>query len=188
MDPIRQHLLAMTRRHFFQQGGVGLGTAALASFLPDTSQAASSPILPTGGLAGLPHFAPKAKRAIYLFMAGAPSQMDLFDYKPQMTDWYDKDLPESVRQGQRLTTMTSEQTRFPIAPSKFKFQQYGKQGAWISELLPYHGRMVDDMAIVKSVYYRSDQSRPGDHLHLHRQPVAGSGQSWGLAELWPRVR
>ncbi len=78
--------------------------------------------------------------------------MDLFDYKPTMADWYDKDLPESVRMGQRLTTMTSVQGRFPLAPSKYKFQQYGKSGAWISELLPYHARMVDDMAIVKSVH------------------------------------
>ncbi len=152
MHPIRQHLSTMTRRHFFQRGAMGLGSAALTSLLPDGANAAAGTLAPTIGLPELPHFAPRAKRAIYLFMAGAPSQMDMFDYKPQMADWFDKDLPESVRQGQRLTTMTSEQARFPVAPSKFKFRQYGKHGAWISDLLPYHGRMADDLAIVKSLY------------------------------------
>ncbi len=152
MHPIRQHLLTMTRRHFFQHGALGLGSAALTSLLPGEAGAVASTSAPTIGLPELPHFAPRAKRAIYLFMAGAPSQMDMFDYKPKMADWFDKDLPESVRQGQRLTTMTSEQARFPVAPSKFKFRQYGKHGAWISDLLPYHGRMADDLAIVKSLY------------------------------------
>ena len=152
MHPIRHHHLAVSRRHFFQQGALGLGSAALASLLPPVVHARAEQKRAIGGLADLPHFAPKAKRAIYLFMAGAPSQMDLFDYKPNMADWFDKDLPDSVRQGQRLTTMTSEQARFPVAPSKFRFRQYGNQGTWISELLPYHGRMVDDLAIVKSVY------------------------------------
>ncbi len=86
--------------------------------------------------AALTHFAPKAKHVIYLHMVGGPSQMDLYDYKPVMNEWYDKDLPESVRMGQRLTTMTSGQARFPIAPSKYKFAQYGKCGMWVSELLP----------------------------------------------------
>ncbi len=152
MEPVREYLLNTTRRHFFRQGALGLGSAALCSLLPEQSLGTSATTSPMRGLPGLPHFAPKAKRAIYLFMAGAPSQMDMLDYKPAMREWYDKDLPESVRQGQRLTTMTSEQTRFPIAPSKFKFQQYGQHGAWVSELLPFHGRLVDDLAIVNSVY------------------------------------
>src|SRR4051812_22987239 len=130
MDPIRERLDSMTRRHFFGNGAAGLGSAALASLMgPASSHASETPL---GGLPGVPHFPPRAKRAIYLFMAGAPSQMDLFDYKPGLADWYDKDLPDSVRKGQRLTTMTSGQARFPIAPSKFKFQQYGKSGAWVS--------------------------------------------------------
>src|SRR5581483_10440305 len=125
----------------------GIGALALASLLKHDAQAAEA----TGGLPGLPHFAPKAKRCIYLHLVGAPPQMETFDYKPKMADMFDKDLPESIRQGQRLTTMTSGQSRFPIAPSVFKFQQHGKSGAWVSELMPYTARMVDDIAIIKSM-------------------------------------
>ena len=144
----QEHRLALTRRHFFKQTGIGLGTAALASLTtPGTAHAKGS-----GGLPELPHFAPKAKRAIYLFTAGAPSQIDTFDYKPKLDELFDTDLPDSVRQGQRLTTMTSGQERFPIAPSKYKFQQYGASGAWISELLPHTARMADDLAIIKTLH------------------------------------
>jgi hypothetical protein len=104
-----------------------------------------------GGLPGLPHFAPKAKRAIYLFMSEGPSQMDLFDYKPGLTELFNKDLPESIRMGQRLTTMTSGQTRFPVAPSKYKFEQVGKAGGWVSELLPWTKKIIDELALIKSV-------------------------------------
>ncbi len=106
------------------------------------------------GMPDLPHFAPKAKRVIYLFMSGAPSQMDMFDYKPEMGKWFDKDLPDSIRMGQRLTTMTSGQKRFPVAPSIYKFKKYdnNQDGAWISELLPHTGTVAKDMAIMRSVY------------------------------------
>jgi len=146
MHFLNEHRLAITRRHFFGQTGLGLGTAALASLLPEQTCSAA------GGLPGLPHFAPTAKRAIYLFMAGAPCQMDMFDYKPKMDAMYDKDLPDSIRQGQRLTTMTSGQTRFPIAPSIYKFKQHGQVGAWVSELMPHTATMVDDLAMVQSVH------------------------------------
>src|SRR6185312_10050189 len=118
MDPIREQIDVMTRRHFFGRTGVSLGGAALASLLvdgrgsaaePDRAGPGGSPA--TGGLPGLPHFAPRARRAIYLFMNGGPSQMDLFDYKPRMQAMFDKDLPDSIRMGQRLTTMTSGQAR-----------------------------------------------------------------------------
>src|SRR6266404_174001 len=104
MDPIQERMQAMTRRHFFGRTALGLGTAALSSLAPGWLHGEDAPA--GGGLPGLPHFAPKAKRAIYLFMNEGPSQMDLFDYKPRMADMFDKDLPESVRAGQRLTTMT----------------------------------------------------------------------------------
>ena len=107
---------ALTRRAFFSRGATGLGAAALAS-LQATDSAAAAIVGRSGGRADLPHHQPKARRAIYLFMSGAPSQMDMWDPKPKMKDWFDKDLPDSVRQGQRLTTMTSGQARFPIAPS-----------------------------------------------------------------------
>src|SRR5262249_10090375 len=124
---------------------MGLGSAALSSLLPGSAQAGELTASSTGGLPGLPHFAPTAKRAIYLFMNEGPSQMDLFDYKPKMDELFDKDLPESIRKGQRLTTMTSGQSRFPIAPSKYKFAQHGQCGTWASELLPWTSKVVDDL-------------------------------------------
>ncbi len=187
MDPVKEHLQTETRRHFFKQGALGLGTAALASLLPNQTSAAS--VLPsTGGLPGLPHYAPKAKRAIYLFMAGAPAQMDMLDYKPKMADWFDKDLPESIRKGQRLTTMTSGQARFPLAPSKYPFQQYGKNGTWVSDLLPYHGRMVDDIAIVKSVHTEAINHDPAITYictghQLPGRASLGAWLSYGLGTL-----
>jgi len=143
-NPVQEHFTAMTRRHFFAQTGLGLGTAALGSLMPGQAVAAA-------GQLAAPHLPGKAKRAIYLFMAGAPCQMDTFEYKPAMDAWYDKDLPESIRQGQRLTTMTSKQARFPIAPSAFSFAQYGESGAWVSELLPYHAKMVDQITFIRSM-------------------------------------
>ena len=155
MDLHQERIDTITRRHFFKRGGLGLGVPALASLLGgDRSAHAMGTASMANGLPGLPHFAPKAKRAIYLFMAGAPCQMDLLDYKPKMHDWFDKDLPDSVRQGQRLTTMTSRQKRFPIAPSKFKFTQHGQSGAWFSELLPNMARMSDDISIIRSSFFR----------------------------------
>ena len=116
MHPADEAVLRETRRHFFGRGAKGLGNIALLSLLAETAKAETGKTA-VGGLPGLPHFPPKAKRAIYLHMLGAPPQMETFDYKPTMGTWFDKDLPESIRQGQRLTTMTSGQTRFPIAPS-----------------------------------------------------------------------
>ncbi|MEK6246856.1 MAG: DUF1501 domain-containing protein, partial [Planctomycetales bacterium] len=178
MDPIQNYLQGLTRRHFFGRGALGLGTAALASLLPTDlrAQAATS----TTGLPGLPHFAPKAKRAIYLFMAGAPCQMDLFDYKPRMAEYYDIELPESVRKGQRLTTMTSGQDRFPIAPSKYAFQQHGQHGAWVSELLPHTAAMVDDIAIVKSLHTEAINHDPAITYICtgHQLPGRASLGSW----------
>ena len=115
MDPIKEFLKLETRRQFFGKCAMGLGGAALASLLPNSIATAleQQAGVRVGGLPELPHFAPKAKRAIYLFMSGAPSQMDLFDYKPKMGEFFDKDLPETIRMGQRLTTMTSGQARFP---------------------------------------------------------------------------
>ena len=122
---IHDYVKYETRRQFFRKFGSFMGSAALASLMPRALGAAAE------AKALGPHFAPKAKHIIYLHMVGGPSQIDLYDYKPKMPDYYDKDLPESVRMGQRLTTMTSGQARFPIAPSKYKFEQYGKSGSRI---------------------------------------------------------
>lgn len=169
----------LTRRHFFGQGALGLGTAALASLLPGDlgPQQAQARV---GGLPALPHFAPKAKRAIYLFMAGAPSQIDLFDYKPKVNDMFNEDLPESVRAGQRLTGMTSGQSRLPLAPSKYKFSQHGHNGTWISELLPHTAKMVDDIAIIKTVHTEAINHDPAITYICtgHQLPGRASLGSW----------
>ena len=148
MDPIREQIELMTRRHFFGRTPASAWARPpwracwRRTAWPERSPTRSSPSRAPrpGGLPGLPHFAPKAKRAIYLLMNGGPSQMDLLDYKPKMDECFDKDLPDSIRKGQRLTTMTSGQARFPIAPSKYKFAQHGKSGMWVSELLALDGQ------------------------------------------------
>ncbi len=157
MDPLLEHRLAVTRRTFFQRAGLGLGTAALASL--DAFGKTGSEAL--GGLPDLPHFPAKAKRAVWLFTAEGPSQMDLFDHKPKMAEMFDKDLPPSVIGGQRLTTMTSGQKRFPIAPSKYAFKQHGKCGAWASELMPHTAKVVDDLAFIKSMWTEAINHDPG---------------------------
>ena len=137
----------MTRRHFFGVNATGVGLAALAGLLGTRCRGPR----PAGGLPGLPHFAPKAKRVIYLFQSGGPSQMDLFDYKPRLREFQGTDLPDSIRRGQRLTGMTATQSSFPVAPSKFKFAQHGQSGAWVSELLPHTAKIADDLTFIKTV-------------------------------------
>jgi hypothetical protein len=187
--PIRERIEQLTRRHFFGRAGVSIGAAALASLaLEQAPRSARADSTAYGGLPDLPHFAPKAKRAIYLHMNGGPAQMDLLDYKPKMAEFFDKDLPESVRQGQRLTTMTSGQARFPIAPSVFKFQQHGQAGAWVSELMPWTARMVDDLAIVKTVWTEAINHDPAVTYictghQLPGRPSLGSWLSYGLGSM-----
>ncbi len=147
-----------TRRHFLGRTGKVLGWAAMASLLGDKGLSGAAHAASTAGVAGapaaealkLPHFAPKAKRAIYLFMSGGPPQIDMLDYKPNLAALYNKDVPDSVRGAQQLTGMTAGQARFPIAPSHWAFKRYGNTGTWVSDLLPYTARMVDDLAFIKS--------------------------------------
>jgi len=145
--------LSLTRRHFFGRTAQGIGMAALASLFSQDVQADTATGAKTyGGLPGLPHFAPKAKRVIYLFQSGGPSQMELFDYKPRLKEFQGQDLPESVRKGQRLTGMSATQSSFPLVPSKFAFAQHGNSGAWISELLPYTAKIADQLTFIKSLH------------------------------------
>ena len=143
MNPLLERQLLLTRRHFFGRSATGIGLAALA-YLLNADLPAAEPRTAAGGLPGLPHFTPRAKRVIYLFQSGAPSQMDLFDYKPLLHDLRATELPDSIRRGQRLTGMTATQTSFPVAPSKFAFARRGRCGAWVSELLPHTARVADD--------------------------------------------
>lgn len=174
----------ITRRHFFAQGSNLLGTAALATLFGNRASAADTVNV------DLPrtHFPPKAKHIIYLHMVGGPPQMDLYDYKPVMQEWYDKDLPDTVRMGQRLTTMTSGQKRFPIAPSKFKFAQQGECGMWVSELLPYTSKMVDQMCFLRSMHTEAINHEPAiSYMQTGNQntgrPCLGAWASYGLGSL-----
>ena len=188
MHPLRESQLIETRRHFFGRSAAGIGTVALTSLLnPDLFAAQDKPAV-ASGLPGLPHFAPKAKRVIYLFMSGAPSQLDMWDYKPKMNEWYDKDLPDSVRNGQRITTMTSGQKRFPIAPSIFKFNQHGKHGAWVSELLPHTAGVIDDLAVIRTINTEAINHDPAITFiqtgsQLPGRPSAGAWLSYGLGSM-----
>ena len=180
MHPVQEQLQFMTRRHFFQHAGLGLGVPALASLLGADRALAAPQEAQTGGLAAVPHRRPTAKRAIWLFLAGAPAQIDTFDYKPKMDAFYDKDLPESVRLGQRLTTMTSGQKRFPLAPSIFKFGKYGRNGMDVSELLPYHAGMTDEFALIRSMHTEAINHDPAITYITtgHQLPGKASLGSW----------
>jgi hypothetical protein len=184
-----------TRRQFLSRGMNALGWAALTSLglgageaFAAPAPAAARPLLGAGAALPRLDFAPKAKHVIYLHMVGGPPQMDLFDYKPKMGEWYDKDLPESVRDGQRLTTMTSGQARFPIAPSRYAFQQHGKSGMWVSELLPWTAKMVDDLCFVRSMKTDAINHEPAiTYMQTGNQvtgrPCIGSWVSYGLGSL-----
>jgi hypothetical protein len=173
----------LSRRHFLRATGVSLGAAALASLLAEDSRAQDAAT--NGGLAGLPHFAPRAKRVIYLFQSGAPSQMDLFDYKPRLRDLRGTELPDSIRQGQRLTGMTATQESFPVAPSMFAFARHGRSGAWVSELLPHTARIVDDLCFIKSMHTEAINHDPAitffqSGAQLAGRPSMGAWVAYGL--------
>ena len=181
MNPIEQANL-QTRRRFFTSGKNLLGGAALATLLGNAlgQSASATPDVRS------PHFPAKAKRVIYLHMVGGPSQMDLFDYKPEMQKWYDKDLPESIRNGQRLTTMTSGQARFPIAPSKYPFVQRGECGMWMNEkLLPWLGKKADEICWMRSLHTEAINHEPAIAAmqtgnEITGRPCLGSWASYGL--------
>ena len=168
----------LTRRHFFGRGATGIGGAALASLMAGLAEGHE-------GLPGLPHFAPKAKRVILLHQSGGPSQIDTFDYKPHLSKYRGIDLPSSVRMGQRITGMTSGQSSLPVAPSMFKFAQHGQTETWVSELLPHTAKIVDDLAIIKTMnteainhdpaitFFQSGFQQPG-------RPSMGAWVSYGL--------
>lgn len=181
---ILEHGLNMNRRHFLSNLSIGLGSAALGSLLiPDLfsgSKDADADFMP-----GIPHFAPKAKRVIYLFQNGAPSQLESFDYKPTLTKLMGQDLPESVRKGQRLTGMTSQQKKFPLVGSFYKFAQYGQSGAWVSELFPHMSKIVDDICIVRSMHTEAINHDPAltffqTGAQQGNRPSMGSWVSYGL--------
>lgn len=192
MDPIVEEWVRLeTRRQFLRRGGNALGWAAMSALGMHAAEAAGKP--GASGAAKEPHYAgphlpAKAKHVIYLHMVGGPPQMDLYDYKPQMQEWYDKDLPASVRNGQRLTTMTSGQARFPIAPSRYKFEKCGKSGMTVTELLPYTQKMVDDMCFIRSMHTEAINHEPAiTYMQTGNQitgrPCLGAWASYGLGSM-----
>jgi hypothetical protein len=175
--------LLLTRRYFFGRAAAGIGIPALAGLLAEHCQASEA--VPNSALPGLPHFAPKAKRVIFLFQSGGPSQMDLFDYKPKLRAVERTELPESVRMGQRLTGMTSGQSSFPVAPSAFEFKQYGKSGAWVSQLLPHFSKVVDDVCFIRSMCTDAINHDPAvtffqTGFQLAGRPSIGAWLAYGL--------
>ena len=191
MNPFLESQLLLTRRHFFGLSSWGLGTAALASLLegdaaaagPD--QAALQALPGETGLPELPHFAPKAKRVIYLFQSGAPAQMDLFDHKPGLQERRAQQLPDSVRKGQRLTGMTATQDSLPIAPSIFKFKQNGQSGAWVSEIMSHTAKVADALCFIRTMHTEAINHDPAitffqTGAQLAGRPSIGAWLSYGL--------
>jgi len=189
-DPLKERAYLLNRRAFLSKSSIGIGSLALGSLLGSfssctTKQSTGAFASSMQGLLSSPHFAPKAKRIIYLFQSGGPSQLDLFDYKPILQERRGEDLPASIRKGQRLTGMTSGQKNFPLANSIFKFNQHGQNGAWFSELLPYTSKIADDICIIKSMhteainhdpaitFFQTGSQQPG-------RPSMGSWLSYGL--------
>jgi len=179
-----KHRYNVNRRHFLGKVGLGIGSVALGSLMvPDLFKGKSDAAdnIP----AGLAHFAPKAKRVIYLFQNGAPSQLESFDYKPKLRELHGQDLPDSVRDGQRLTGMSSGQDKFPMVGSKFDFHQYGESGTWVSDLFPHTASIVDDICVIKSVHTEAINHDPAltfiqTGAQVGNRPSMGAWLSYGL--------
>ena len=196
-DPLEEYLRNLTRRRFFgamaSTMGAGLGSLALGSIM-DTGSTTPAPVDPDSEpgriLANLPHYAPKAKRVIYMHMEGAPSQLDLYDYKPKLQESYDKDLPESIRNGQRITTMTSGQARLPVAPTMFRFDRHenNEDGIHLSELLPHTGSVAKEICFIRSMHTQAINHEPGitffqTGTEQPGRPCFGSWASYGLGSM-----
>ncbi len=185
MNPVDIYNQAYTRRQFFRKSGTGLGVAAMASLLGQKGFSAAQPM---GGMT-IPQFAPKAKRAVYISLIGAPSQFETFDYKPELEKRYKEDLKGYLaKEGQRLTGMTSGQAAFPIAPARVKFNQHGQSGTWISDYLPWHGKMADDLCVIKSMHTDAINHEPANQLictgsMVNGKASMGSWLSYGLGSM-----
>ncbi len=183
-EDLNRYRLNVSRRKFLASAGLGLGTLGLGSLLVPNlfkGKAAEEGAMPIG----LPHFAPKAKRIIYLFQNGAPSQLESFDYKPKLVEMQGQDLPASIRMGQRLTGMTANQEKFPLVGSKFKFAQHGQSGAWVSELFPKMASIVDELCIIRTVHTDAINHDPAltffqTGAQQGNRPSMGAWMSYGL--------
>jgi len=182
-NEVVEHGLSLNRRKFLSRLSLGIGSAALGSLLiPDMFGGATDEEVIMNGL---PHFAPKAKRVIYLFQNGAPSQLDLFDYKPRLQEMFGQDLPASIRMGQRLTGMTADQKKFPLAGTAFKFEQHGQTRQWISELMPHTAKIADELCMIKTLYTEAINHDPAltffqTGAQVGNRPSMGAWLSYGL--------
>jgi hypothetical protein len=182
LEELRKH---QTRRQFFGRAACGLGTAALATLLHQGTAAAATERRSRGGLPGLPHFAPKAKRVIYLLQNGAPTHVDLFDYKPTLAKWRGKEIPASVQGGRRLSTMTSGQASKPVLPEITKFSRHGHSGAWVCDFLPHTAAIADRLCFIKSMHTEQVNHAPAITFFLTGgempgRPSMGAWLSYGL--------
>ena len=181
MNPVNEILTQQTRRAFLGKNTMGLGSVALGTLLNSGGQDRADKDLS----AGIQHFAPKAKRVIYLFQSGGPSQMDLYDYKPQLRAKFGEEVPESIYPAERKTTMTSGQKSFPLAPSTFKFARHGESGTWLSDAMPHLAGMIDEVCVIKSMYTEAINHDPAAMLFqtgsvIPGRPSMGSWVSYGL--------
>ena len=185
MQPLQEHLQTQTRRHFFSKSATGIGVAALASLLNQDARGVPTAPTSNNGLPGFPNFPAPARRIIYLFQSGAPSQLDLFDYKPKLAELRGTELPDSIRQGQRLTGMTSAQTSLPVAPSIYRFDRHGSSGAWVSELMPHMAGIADELCFIKTMHTEAINHDPAitffqTGAQLAGRPSMGAWVSYGL--------
>lgn len=190
MNPAIEYHHHLNRRQFFEGAGLKVGGIALAGLMGGTKAPAATGTPQTAHppLPGFPHFAPRAKRLIYLHMNGAPSQIDLFDHKPQLAKYFDKELPDSIRNNQRITTMTSGQARFPCAPSMFAFSPCGQSGMLMSELVPHMQGIADEIAMIKTVHTEAINHDPACTFvmtgsEVPGKPSLGSWISYGLGSV-----
>jgi hypothetical protein len=185
-EQLNDQKLRINRRHFFSKFSAGIGTLALGSLMIPDLFTKKSGVTEQGGFTlGIPHFAPKAKRIIYLFQAGAPSQLESFDYKPLLNERMGEDLPESIRNGQRLTGMTANQDKFPLVGSFTGFKQYGQNGTWVSDYFPHIGKIADEICLVKSMHTEAINHDPAITFfqtgnQISGRPSMGSWLSYGL--------
>ena len=171
------------RRNFLNKTAMGMGAIALQQLISPLGATAAS--MEEQIMSALPIIAPKAKRVVFLFMAGGPSQFETFDYKPKLRDLFGSELPDSIRKGQRLTGMSANQSSLPVVPSFYDFKQHGKSGTWVSELLPYTSQVVDELCLIRSMYTEQINHDPAITFfqtghQLPGRPSIGSWLSYGL--------
>ena len=184
MNPFEHPGNALSRRSFLGLTGLGIGAIAAKSLMAKESSIPMEALAPVD----YPHFAPKAQRVIYLFQSGGPSHIDLFDYKPELEKVHGEELPDSVRQGQRLTGMTAGQKSFPLCKGLKEFAQRGESGQWISDYLPYHHKIADKISVIRSMYTEAINHDPGiTFINTGSQfpglPSMGSWVSYGLGSM-----